>query len=142
LEELTMPLFALSLAFSLASDLAADTPLTADLAGATPVADVFDAGTFALPAVPFALGVPFALVVLGFLVVVPGLLVVLDLAVPLPLLFAAVRLLLIGALRTTPPPGRDAADVAEAPTVALPTIGRLRNRMCCCPSVHTLVVTQ
>ncbi len=36
----------------------------------------------------------------------------------------------------------DAACTADAPTVALPTMGRLRNRKCCCPRVHTLVVTQ
>ena len=34
------------------------------------------------------------------------------------------------------------AGAADASTVALPTIGRLRNRKCCCPNVHTLVVTQ
>jgi len=34
------------------------------------------------------------------------------------------------------------AGAADAPTVSLPTIGRLRNRMCCCPSVQMLVVTQ
>ena len=126
--ELTMPLFA--------------TDLAAFVVGILGLAAV----SFAL-VVPLALVVPFALVVLGFLVVVPDLLVVLGLltalAVPLPLLLAAAaRLLLTGALRTAPPLGRDAADVAEAPTVALPTIGRLRNRMCCCPSVHTFVVTQ
>src|SRR6185437_13456292 len=36
----------------------------------------------------------------------------------------------------------DAACVADAPTVALPTTGRERNRKCCCPSVQRLVVTQ
>ena len=39
-------------------------------------------------------------------------------------------------------PDPDAACVADAPTVALPTTGRLRNRKCCCPSVQMLVVTQ
>ena len=81
--------------------------------------------------------------VLG-LAAVPGLVDVPDLvaalAEPLPLA-AAARLLLTGPVRTTPPLGFEAGDVA-APAVALPTIGRLRNRMCCCPSVHTLVVTQ
>src|SRR6202034_1230708 len=42
----------------------------------------------------------------------------------------------------TAPVGPDAACVADAPTVVLPTTGSLRNRKCCCPSVQTLVVTQ
>ncbi len=93
----------------------------------------FALAVLGLAAVPFALVVPGLPVVLG-LVAVPALVAVL--AEPLLLAAAAARLLLDGGpVRTT------AGDVAE-PAVALPTIGRLRNRMCCCPSVHTLVVTQ
>jgi hypothetical protein len=126
-------------------------PFAAAPLAAAPFA--FAAGAFAavVPDVlvlPDLLGVPDVLdvpLLVAGLAAVPGLaapaLAAPALAAPValaeadPVLAAAPE-----AFRAAPDP--DAACVADAPTVALPTTGRLRNRKCCCPSVQMFVVTQ
>ena len=96
-------------------------PTTAPLATPEPFASAFCAAAFvALPVPPVLPDVPVLPVVPVFAV---------------DPLFAA--LLLPGVLAL---PG--AGCPADPPAVALPTTGRLRNRMCCCPKVHTFVVSQ
>jgi hypothetical protein len=71
-----------------------------------------------------------------------GLAAAFALLLEVPLLVAALAPVLEVPLLAVAAELPDAACTADAPTVALPTTGSLRNRKCCCPSVHTLVVTQ
>ena len=118
-------------------------PLAADLAAGVADAASLLAGlvSVAVALVPVLAGaldapeVPLLAAALLPAVVVLAVVVLLAAALLAAELFAAV--LLVAA-----PELPDAACTADAPTVALPTTGRLRNRKYCCPSVQMLVVTQ